>query len=69
MMQSLKQDYPVQAICRVLELPVSSTSYASSRRDETELLAAAEVVLLRFPFYGYRKLSKELQRRSFAAGG
>jgi transposase InsO family protein len=51
-----------------LELPVSSAYYVSSKRDDTNLLAAAEAVLLRFPFYGYRKLSQELQRRGFAAG-
>lgn len=68
MMQQLKQDYPIQAICQALELPVSSAYYVSSKRDDTELLAAAEAVLLRFPFYGYRKLSKALQRRGFAIG-
>lgn len=47
---------------------MSSAYYVSSKRDETDLLAAAEAVLLRFPFYGYRKLSQELQRRGFVAG-
>ena len=68
MIQQMKQAYPVQAICRALELPVSSAYYVSSKRDEAALLAAAEAVLLRFPFYGYRKLSKALQRDGFTAG-
>lgn len=58
----------MQAICRVLELLVGSAYYVSSKRDETELLAATEAAQLRFPIYGYRKLSKELQQREFAAG-
>jgi len=62
MIQQIKQAYPVQAICRALELPMSNAYYVSSKRDDTELLAAAEAVLLRFPFYGYRKLSQALQR-------
>lgn len=68
MIQQLKQDYPVQAICRALEVPVSSAYYQSSKRDDTDRLAAAEAVLLRFPFYGYRKLSQALQRAGFPAG-
>jgi transposase InsO family protein len=59
MIQQMKQDYPVQAICRVLDVPVSSACYVSSKRDDTGLLAAAEAILLQFLFYGYRKLSKQ----------
>ena len=68
MIQQLKQDYPIQAICRALDVPVSSTYYHPSKRDDTDLLAAAETILLRFPFYGYCKLSKALQRGGFPAG-
>lgn len=68
MIQQLKAAYPVKAICAVLDCPVSTAYYASVARDDTDVLAAAEQVLLRFPFYGYRKLSQELARQGWAVG-
>lgn len=62
MIQQMKQDYPLQTVRRALGVPVSSAYYGSSKRDDTDLLAVAEAILLRFPFYWYRKLSKTLQR-------
>jgi len=47
---------------------VSGAYYQSHKRDDTDLLAAAEAILLRVPFYRYRKLSKALQRGGFPAG-
>lgn len=68
MTQQLKGAYPVKAICTALDCPVSTAYYASVAADETALLTAAEQILLRFPFYGYRKLSKEMARQGHRVG-
>lgn len=68
MIQQLKHEYPVKAVCAALDCPTSSAYYAPVVKDEGEMVAAAEQVLLRFPFYGYRKLSKALTRRGYAVG-
>jgi transposase InsO family protein len=38
------------------------------KADEGEVVAAIEQILLHFPFYGYRKLHKELARRGITVG-
>lgn len=68
MIQQLKANYSVKAICTALNCPVSTTYYATVAADETVLLTAAEQILVRFPFYGYRKLSKELTRQGQPVG-
>lgn len=68
MIQRLKAEYPIKAICTALVCPVSTAYYATVAADETALLTAAEQILLRFPFYGYRKLGKELARQGHPVG-
>jgi putative transposase len=68
MIARLKTDYPVKAICEVLDCPGSTVYYRSTKLDESGLQAAAEQILLRFPFYGYRKLSKQLARQGYPVG-
>jgi putative transposase len=68
MIQQLKQEYPVKAVCTALDCPASSSYYVPVVKDEREVIAAAEQVLLRFPFYGYRKLSKALTRQGHSVG-
>jgi transposase InsO family protein len=58
----------VSDLCYWLDCPRSSY-YAEARdKDETGLLEAIEQILLRFPFYGYRKLHKALLRQGIVAG-
>lgn len=68
MIQQLKADYPVKAICMALDCPISTAYYTSVASDQSTVLAAAEQVLLRFPFYGYRKLNQELVRQGYGVG-
>ncbi len=63
MIQQMKADYPVRQLCAALECSTSTAHYAPKRPDESHLIAAIEQVLLRFPFYGYRKVHKELGRQ------
>jgi transposase InsO family protein len=68
MIQQMKAEYPLRQLCATLDCPVSTAYYAPQNRDENGEIAAIEQVLLRFPFYGYRKVHKELLRRGVTTG-
>lgn len=68
MIQQMKADYPIRQLCATLECPTSTAYYVARSQDESQQLAAIEQVLLRFPFYGYRKVHKELLRRGVTVG-
>jgi putative transposase len=68
MIESLKGEYPVKAVCEALECPLSTAYYHVVKADASQVVAAAEQILLRFPFYGYRKLSKALARAGYPVG-
>lgn len=55
-------------LCQWLDCPRSSYYAQAQDKDETRLLEAIEQILLRFPFYGYRKLHKALQRQGMMVG-
>ena len=55
MIQQMKSDYAVRQLCDALVCPVSTAYYEPKTADEGELVAVIERVLMRFPFYGYRK--------------
>ena len=62
MIAQLKENYPVERICAVLDCPRSSAYYVPSGRDDTEVVEAIEQLLLRKPFFGYRRLAAQLKR-------
>jgi putative transposase len=64
----LKESYPVRDLCQWLECPRSSYYAQPKDKDETRLLEAIEQILLRFPFYGYRKVHKALLRQGIVVG-
>ena len=64
MIAALKDDYPVQQLCLVLDCPRSSFYYQAHASDDA-LLMAIEEILMRWPFYGYRRVHKELRRRGW----
>lgn len=53
---------------QVLDCAVSTAYYEPVAHDEAELIAAIEDVLMQFPYYGYRKIHRELQRRRVSVG-
>lgn len=55
-------------LCTWLNCPRSTYYAPSVQADERALVAAMEQILLRFPFYGYRKVHKELLRQGVVAG-
>jgi putative transposase len=62
MIAQLKDSYPVERICAVLDCPRSSYYYPPSGHDDTERVEAIEQLLLRKPFFGYRRIAAQLRR-------
>lgn len=68
MIDVLRHEYPVQWLCRLLNLPRSSYYRVAQPGDETALVTAMETVLMRWPFYGYRRMTAQLRREGFQVG-
>jgi transposase InsO family protein len=68
MIQQMKAEYPLRQLCATLDCPTSTAYYVARSKDESDLVGAIELVLMRFPFYGYRKVHKELLRRGVRVG-
>jgi putative transposase len=68
MIDILRADYPVRWLCHLLNVPASSYYYVAPVADEQTLGTAIEEVLMRWPFYGYRRLLAQLRRQGHAVG-
>jgi transposase InsO family protein len=62
---TLRDEYPVKVICAVLACSRSSVYYASQSRDEADLRAAIERLAGQWVTYGYRRITKMLQREGW----
>jgi transposase InsO family protein len=58
----MSQEYPTRLLCGIVGLAPSSYYYRCQEHDDLGLLSLIEDVLLRFPTYGYRRVTKQLQR-------
>jgi transposase InsO family protein len=68
MIDQLRVEYPVRWLCEVLGVPPSSYYYVAPVADEQSLITVLEEMLMRWPFYGYRRLVAQLRRQGFAVG-
>ncbi len=69
MIEELKEDYPIQIICDVIGYSRSRYYYKpnSEKEDEDEKLRVAIIeVAGRYPTYGYRRITKQLQREGWS---
>ena len=69
MIDRLKVDYSVAVICKTLG--VSRSSYyevRNVRQGDKALLGAIDQVLLKWPYYGYRRVTHELKREGYLVG-
>lgn len=57
--------YPVTSVCQILGLSRSSYYYEPVVKDERALKAAIERKAGEWPTYGYRRITKELQRNKW----
>lgn len=62
MIQPLSSMYPTRMLCTMLDIGPSTYNYEPQGRDDLSLLALIEGVLLRFPTYGYRRVTEQLHR-------
>lgn len=63
-MQELSEHYPVTELCELLSVARSSYYYQTAVTDETKLKSEIERLCGEWPTYGYRRISKQLQRES-----
>ena len=69
MIDQLKANYSVAMVCKTLG--VSRSSYYTIRnagQGDNILLSAIDQVLLKWPFYGYRRVTHELKRKGYQVG-
>jgi putative transposase len=64
MVEMLRHEFPIAAICEVLDYPRSQVYYkAQAPVDETDIQAAIRQVAGQYPTYGYRRVTKQLQKQ------
>jgi putative transposase len=68
MIDQLKDKYPVRQLCETLDCPPSSYYYQAQGQADEDLITAIEDILMRWPFYGYRRVLKQLQRQGWLVG-
>ncbi len=69
MIAQLKTSYPVTFLCQTLECAPSSYYYqVQAKAEDKRLLEAIEQILVRWPFYGYRRVLAQLQRQGWWVG-
>lgn len=62
MVQALSSEYATRMLCDILDIAPSTYYYRPQEGDDLGLLSLIEDVLLRFPTYGYRRVTKQLHR-------
>lgn len=62
MIDQLKATYPVERLCEALDYPRSSYYYQPSEGNDAVLSSAIERIVGRWPFYGYRGVTAQLER-------
>jgi putative transposase len=69
MSRQLSQEYPKSVVCEVLGLARSSFYYEPVVHEgDKPLLEAIEQMLMRWPFYGYRRVTQQLKRAGWEVG-
>ena len=66
MMSLLREQFPINKLCEVLGVPRSSAYYEPRPDEDRPLLDALIEVAGQWPTYGYRRLTKQLQREDHA---
>jgi hypothetical protein len=61
----LADDYSVSLLCDLLGCTRSSYYYQAKQQDENEVKSAIQDVVAEWPTYGYRRVTKQLQRQGW----
>lgn len=62
MIEEWREMYPIQLLCEVLGCPRSSFYYRSTLTKVDGLVSTIEQIVIRFPRYGYRRVTAQLHR-------
>ncbi len=65
MIQQLRAGYPIATLCAVLECPRRSYYYQPVPALEEPLRSAIEQIVIRWPYYGYRRVTAQLRREGW----
>lgn len=69
MIRQLSQEYPANMVCELLNCPRSTFYYEPVvNPEDAAVLEAIERLLMRWPFYGYRRVTAQLKREGWSAG-
>jgi transposase InsO family protein len=69
MIRQLSMSYPARLVCALLGCARSSYYYAPvTDPEDARLIEAIEPVLMRWPFYGYRRVTAQLKREGHTVG-
>lgn len=69
MVAELSQEYPVQLVCKVLDCARSTYYYEGQEKTgDEQLLIEIETIIMRRPYYGYRRVTQQLKREGYIAG-
>jgi len=69
MITKLSEEHPVRQMCELLEMP-RSTYYLQQQEKggDQELQTAIEEIIMRRPYYGYRRITQQLKRTGYQVG-
>lgn len=69
MIGALSQEYPASVVCDLLGCPRSSFYYQPKvNPEDAALVETIERLLMRWPFYGYRRVTAQLKREGRSVG-
>lgn len=69
MIRKLTTDYPANTVCDLLDCPRSTFYYEPVIKEgDVALVEAIERILMRWPFYGYRRVTAQLKREDWKVG-
>lgn len=68
MIDQLKAEYPVRQLCDTLDCPPSTYYYRAQAKSDDSLIAGIEDIVMHWPFYGYRRILKQLHRQGWLVG-
>jgi len=69
MVTELSEAYSVQLVCEVLDCVRSTYYYESQEKaGDEQLLTEIEKIIMRKPYYGYRRMTHQLKRAGFEVG-
>jgi putative transposase len=66
MIAALSSNYPVEVLCAALDCSRSSYYYQAVPANDAALVTAIEQIVIRWPRYGYRRVTAQLRRAGWS---